>query len=79
MKVETREVVETRNVKVYIAEDGTEFDNCWKCENYEFEKVHRPLLSTLISCEDLKYYANFDGQEYPEHHEYRWYFVRMGS
>lgn len=76
MKVETKQQVDVRNVTVYIADDGTEFDNCWKCQQYEIEKVHKPLLDKLTQCEELKWYTNFDGQEYPEHHEYRWYFIR---
>ena len=76
MKVETKQQVDVRNVTVYIADDGTEFDNRWKCQQYEIEKVHKPLLEKLTQCEELNWYANFDGQEYPEHHDYRWYFVR---
>lgn len=76
MRVETKQKVDVRNVQVYIADDGTEFDNCWKCQQYEHEKVHKPLLDNLITCEELKYYSNFNGEEYPEHHDYIWYFVR---
>lgn len=76
MRVETKQKVDVRNVQVYIADDGTEFDNCWKCQQYEHEKVYKPLLDNLITCEELKYYSNFNGEEFPEHHDYRWYFVR---
>ena len=76
MKVETKQVVKTTETTVYIADDGTEFRTRWECEKYEHEKVHKPLLDSLIQCDELKYYSNIDGQEYPEHHDYSWYFVR---
>lgn len=30
---------------IYIADDGTEFDNKYDCEDYEWEKEHSNILS----------------------------------
>lgn len=76
MRVENRIKVTSSNVAVYVADDGTEFENCWKCQQYEREQLHKPLLDELIQCDRLINYANFNGQEYPEHHDYGWYFIR---
>lgn len=77
MRKEIRpEQVVIKEKEVYIAEDGTEFDTRWKCTAYEHEKLHKPLLDNLQECEDLRYIPNFDGQEYPEHHDYRWFYIR---
>ena len=77
MRMETRrkEVMYT-NVTVYVADDGTEFKTSWECERYEHEQVYKPLLEKLQRCEELDGYPNFDGQEYAEHHDYCWYFIR---
>ena len=77
MKKEIRpEHTVIREKEVYIADDGTEFDSKWKCEQYEFEMLKKPILDNLQRCEELDDCPNFDGQEYAEHHNYRWYFIR---
>lgn len=77
MRVETRQQeVVVKEQTVYVADDGTEFKNRWECERYEHEQIYKQLLKNLQQCEDLKWFPNFDGQEYPEHHDYKWYFVR---
>lgn len=65
-----------REKEVYIADDGTEFDSKWKCEEYEFDTLKKPLLDKLQRSKELETFANFDGQEYAEHHDYQWYFIR---
>lgn len=77
MRKEIRpEQVVVREKEVYIAEDGTEFDSKLKCEKYEFDNLKKPLLGNLQRCKELDDYPNFDGQEYSEWHNYRWYFIR---
>ena len=77
MREETRkEAVVFKDVNVYTADDGTEFKNRWDCIRYEQEKLLKPLLDNLQRCKELDYYPNFDGQEYADHHDYKWYFVR---
>ena len=65
-----------RQKEVYIADDGTEFESKWLCEEYEFEKLRKPLLDKLQKSVELEYFANFDGQEHAENHDYQWYFIR---
>ena len=77
MREEKRqEKVVFQDVTVYIADDGTEFKNRWDCERYERERVYKPLLEKLQRCKELDGYPNFDGQEYADHHDYCWYFIR---
>ena len=71
-----QEKVVYRDVTVYVADDGTEFKTAWECERYEHEQVYMPLLAKLQRCDEMEGYPNFDGQEYAEHHDYSWYFIR---
>lgn len=70
-KSEEKLVVETHNI--YVADDGTEFDDQLECIRYENDKVlHK--LSKIV--EDFKAYfvgvpLNFDG--YANEEEYEWY------
>ena len=77
MKEEIREEqVIVRRKKVYIATDGTEFAEYYKCKVYEWEKFKKPLLDKLQRSESASCNPNFDGRENYESHNYEWYFIR---
>ena len=77
MREEVREeVVKVTNVKVYIADDGTEFKHSYDCRNYEWEKLKKPLLDKLVKCEEASSMPNCDGSYTSDLNEYEWYFVR---
>lgn len=58
MKVEVREVPATKLKKVYIASDGTEFDNKSDCKLYEIELGYKGIKVWETAIHDL---YDFDG------------------
>ena len=80
MREEVRqEKVVYRGVMVYIADDGTEFDNKIDCENYEWEKLNKPLLEKLHRCNDADDMPNVHGGFVSDYNSYEWYFIRSGE
>ncbi len=75
MRQETRkEVVQkTEYVTKYIAFDGTEFLKEVECIAYEREKFAEMPRIKEIECEEAINHPPFDGGEYYESHEYRWF------
>lgn len=77
MREEIRqEVVMTKNVTVYIADDGTEFKKKHECEDYEFENITKALLKKLQKCEDAEGLPNCNAGYVSDCYEYNWYFIR---
>lgn len=78
MKVEIKKEVVTREieVKTYVANDGTRFDDVKLCEQHE-KKLARSNLEKSIrkieQCKAAEGYSPLDGGEYNENHDYRWY------
>ncbi len=75
MKVEKRQETIVREKNVYIANDGTEFEQEWMCKEYEKAEAIKSLSCKVKCCESLDGYMPFDGNEYCEYHSYRWYYV----
>lgn len=77
MRKEVRqEVVQVRDVEVYIADDGTEFKNKTDCENYEWENVTKPMLEKLVKCEGTEGLPNCNAGYVSDCFNYSWYFIR---
>lgn len=70
--VNTRQELVTYTDRVYVADDGTEFEYEWKCKEYEKE-LREKKAENVKHCKHLDGYANFDGMEYMECNSYRWY------
>ena len=77
MRKEIRqEVVQVKDVEVYIADDGTEFKSRRDCENYEWEKIKKPMLEKLQKCKEVFGVPNCDGGYVSDCYDYEWYFIR---
>ncbi len=75
MKSQKKTVVQKKEITVFIAEDGTEFDNMNDCLAYEEEWKNKLLDESpnIIECKEAEDCMPFDGNEYYENHEYRWF------
>lgn len=75
MKTQKRKVVSEKEVTEYLAEDGTAFDNMNDCREYEKELINKQLDESpdIIECKEAESCMPFDGIEYYENHEYRWF------
>lgn len=74
--VKTQEqVTYTKEVVKFVAEDGTEFEQEWRCRDYEREKAIDALGKIANSPPELDGFAPFDGNENMEEHSYRWFYI----
>lgn len=74
MRTVTEVVV--REVKKYIAEDGTMFYDEAGCKRYEKELARADLkakLDLIEQCNEARGMTPLDGCEYMEYHDYNWY------
>lgn len=69
-KMEVKEVESTH--KIFVAFDGTEFDNRDDCMTYE-ENTKEKLLSGIIQNKAAESFAGFDGNEHSDVNNYRWF------
>ena len=72
MKIETRTTMVPDLRKVYIANDGTEFDRYIECVHYEID-VYRKQVEVskdVIECKELLYCKPF---KYSTENTYRWF------
>lgn len=77
MREERREqVVQVKEVIVYVACDGTEFKHQRDCLNYEWEKIKKPMLEKLHRCKEADGIPNCNGGYVSDYNDYEWYFVR---
>ena len=78
MKEVEREIKKVEKKSVYIAEDGTEFDNKWKCQKYEeevrFEDAQEAIEKYHIEELDNKTPIS-DSGDTCDTNEYLWYRV----
>lgn len=77
-KVVEREIKKIETKTVYIAEDGTEFDNKWKCQKYEeevrFEDAQAAIAKYHIADLDNKTPISNSGDTC-DTNDYLWYRV----
>lgn len=76
MKELVREVVEPKKVIEYIADDGTPFTDRRSCLQYERAKLLEKVEAEVQCCSEIDNYANFDGCENMEAHQYKWYYPK---
>lgn len=72
MKTIITEKIEKRLVTAYISEDNIEFKNLDDCLEHEL-KIKMSRLSSIMKCDSLDDYANFNGSECYEDSTYTWY------
>ena len=81
MKVITETKMVPQEIRIYEAEDGTQFDNARKCETYEWELKDRKkedLLSKLHECKALEDKPPFDGTSHDSdvyNVTFRWFYI----
>lgn len=75
MEIIQKKVVERKENTVYIANDGTEFENMQECVDYEREAMDALLEKSgdVIENKDAEDCLPFDGNEWYENHDYRWF------
>lgn len=76
MRIEDREFTVFKKERFYIAFDGTEFKEEWKCRNYEFQELLEKMKDELVYINELEGYAPSDGCDHNENNEYHWFFIR---
>ena len=69
-KTEIKEI--TTQVKVFIAFDGTEFENRDECERYEEEQQCK-LIQDIEQCRAADGFCGFDGNQHNEDNFYSWF------
>lgn len=72
MRIETRTTMVPDSRKVYIANDGTEFDRYIECLNYEVDVYRKQVdeSNDVIECKELLHCNPF---EYSAENTYRWF------
>lgn len=73
MKIEKRKIMVPKDVIVYIASDGTEFETDTACLNYEQRLKEASNLSVIEQCDALEGYPPPAGGDYNESHTFKWY------
>lgn len=73
MKIEKRKIMVPKDVIVYIASDGTEFETDTACFNYEQCLKEASNLSVIEQCDALEGYPPPAGGDYNESHTFKWY------
>ena len=73
MKIVQKTEYIPKTVTKYIAKDGKEFDLEYQCREHEMTCAAKDLIG-VMSCDALDGYANFDGGEHGEDHDYRWFY-----
>lgn len=75
MKSEIRTVMVPKEREFFIADDGTAFERKQDCMDYETETYRKQLDTSedVVECKEARNYPPFDGQDYIEDHEYRWF------
>ncbi len=72
MKEVIKPTIINTNKKVFVAEDGTEFEYSEQCIAYE-RKQQLKELEQIEQCPEAEYQPNFNGSENMEFHEYKWF------
>lgn len=79
MKIETRKEVKEVVTSVYIADDGTEFENKHKCETYEYDLKTKQLNEqiTKLEIKELNDIAPLDtkARYIQDNHNFKWFKV----
>lgn len=72
MRIETITTMIPDSRKVYIANDGTEFDRYIECVNYEVDVYRKQVdeSNDVIECKELLHRNPFGNEEYTT---YRWF------
>lgn len=75
MKTEIRTVMVPKEKAFWVADDGTTFEKESDCVDYELEAYRKQLSDSkdVIECKEARDRSPFDGGEYPESHNYRWF------
>lgn len=75
MKTEIRTVMLPKEKAFWVADDGTTFESESDCVDYELEACRKQLADSkdVIECKEALDHSPFDGGEYPESHNYRWF------
>lgn len=75
MKTEIRTVMVPKEKAFWVADDGTTFEKESDCVDYELEAYRKQLGNSkdVIECKEARDRSPFDGGEYPEGNNYRWF------
>lgn len=75
MKTEIRTVMVPKEKAFWVADDGTAFEEECECVDYELAVYRKQLDDSkdVIECKEALNYRPFDGGEYYESHNYRWF------
>jgi len=73
MVKEKRKIMVPKDILVYIASDGTEFESDDACIDYEQRLKEAKALSDIEQCESLEGYPPPAGGDYNENHTFKWY------
>lgn len=75
MKTEVRTVMVPKEKALWVADDGTTFEKKCDCVDYELEVYRKQLGDSkdVIECKKARDRSPFDGGEYLEGNNYRWF------
>lgn len=75
MKTEVRTVMVPKEKAFWVADDGTTFEKKCDCVDYELEVYRKQLGDSkdVIECKKARDCSPFDGGEYLEGNNYRWF------
>ncbi len=62
----------SQNIRVFVSDDGTEFEYLEQCIAYE-RKQQLKEIEQIEQCPEAEYQPNFNGSENMEFHEYKWF------
>lgn len=74
MEIKRKKIVLEKDIPVYVAKDGKEFDNICDCLDYEQGEVDKVLKESqcVIEDEEIRGRKPFDGAEHSDNSDYRW-------